>query len=461
MRGCFCVSEIFEDFLFYDCLTFCNLILKLWILDIGSCTLYLVPCSLGFGSSTFINVYMKKLPCLFIIALLISGLSFSQPANTIKGKVTNAVSGVAIPNCSVFITGTSKGTVSNLSGEFELMNVPQGTYELVISCIGYQTFVYTYKTGQLPLQLDVQLKLKEEELTSVVIEPFDKNGWEKWGKYFVDNFIGTTDNAKDCKIINREVLRFRFSERNDRLTVISDEPLIIENNALGYTIQYQLEKFSSDFDKRIVSYFGYPLFREMVTESKRRKQRWELNRKRAYLGSITHFIQCLNDNQLQQQGFEARKVAKIFNTEKRRVEELYRNAAAVADTFQLSKEGIVKINKDAAFPKDSIAYYKAVLAKPDYYERQFSLTADSLVFAKKDGTKYFFSPDRLTVVYSNAKENKNGRSEIYLVTPAPVAIEKNGNYYPPQEIMTFGYWAVYEKIANELPFDYVPDKLPL
>jgi len=235
----------------------------------------------------------------------------------------NGETGAVIPNASVFITNTSKGTVSNSAGEFELSNVPEGTYDLVVSCISFETQVYTYKASQLPLRLQIQLKSKADELQAVIIEPYEKDGWLTWGKFFTDNFIGTAEIAKTCTIKNYQVLHFRNSKKKNLLTVTAEEPLIIENKALGYTIQYQLEGFSYDFKANILLYFGYTLFKDLNGKP---PKTWQLkNRQQAFNGSIAHFMRSLYSNRLAEEGFEVKWLIKTPNAEKERVKKVYRN----------------------------------------------------------------------------------------------------------------------------------------
>ncbi|HEY4151082.1 MAG TPA: carboxypeptidase-like regulatory domain-containing protein, partial [Chitinophagaceae bacterium] len=126
----------------------------------------------------------------------------AQVKNNIRGKVVQGESGAPISNASVFITNTSKGTVSDSSGNFELADVPEGTYDLVISSIGFETQVYTYNAAQLPLRLQVRLGPKVEVLQDVVVEPDEKNGWEKWSFFFTQNFLGSNEAGRSCKIKN-------------------------------------------------------------------------------------------------------------------------------------------------------------------------------------------------------------------------------------------------------------------
>ena len=227
----------------------------------------------------FHNKYCARIffLCSFLLVLCITSLA--QSSNSIKGKITNRADGTAVSNCSIFINNTSKGTVTNAAGDFELMNVPAGKYQLIVSSIGYETFIYSFSSAQLPLNLKVSLTQKSTQLAAVVVEPALKNGWQIWGKTFIDNFIGTTPNAIDCTVKNTKALRFFFSKKKNKLTVHSDEPLIIQNKALGYVVKYQLEEFYCDFSTHVTLYLGYPFFQDM-TASKNKMRHWKEERKK-------------------------------------------------------------------------------------------------------------------------------------------------------------------------------------
>lgn len=83
-----------------------------------------------------------------ILLLLLWGFT-GNAQRTIKGRVVNEATGAAIPGSSVFISNTSKGTVTNSEGKFELNDVPAGKHDLVISCIGYETNVYSFSEQQI------------------------------------------------------------------------------------------------------------------------------------------------------------------------------------------------------------------------------------------------------------------------------------------------------------------------
>ena len=63
----------------------------------------------------------------------------------------------------------------------------------------------------------------------------------------MEEFIGYSAYATDCKLINKDVLRFYWDQENMMLRVTADAPLKIENNATGYLITYWLEDFTLNF----------------------------------------------------------------------------------------------------------------------------------------------------------------------------------------------------------------------
>ena len=182
---------------------------------------------------------MNFIPAILFCVLL----SISAAAQrTIKGRVVNEATGTAVAGSSVFITNTSKGTVSDNAGRFEINDVPPGKHELVISSIGYETNVFSFTESQLPLQLKVELTIKVKEMENVTVEPFTEEGWDKWGGYFLRNFIGESEAASRCKIKNTQDIKFRFYKKTNRLIAYADVPIIIENKALGYIINYKLHR---------------------------------------------------------------------------------------------------------------------------------------------------------------------------------------------------------------------------
>ncbi|HEX3934471.1 MAG TPA: carboxypeptidase-like regulatory domain-containing protein, partial [Puia sp.] len=331
---------------------------------------------------------------------------------------------------------TSKGTVTRADGTYVLAGIPGGRYELIISAIGYRTFVKDISSRSLPAVLNVGLPEKASELEAVTVEPYDKDGWKKWGKFFMDNFVGTTENASSCRFLSKKALRFHYSLKSKRLSVTATDPLIVENKALGYTLEYRMESFVADFDTHIVSYYGYPFFRDMDDSSRQRE--WQRNRQLAYMGSLMHFMRSLYNGRLQQDGFIIEHEIQVPNIEKQRVKAIY----------------APNVTKNDSIPMDTLHHYWEVLREPDYFIQKVK-SYDGLITETANHAKSLFFTGDCTVIYGNGHLGiAYKESALELITGQPVVVEENGAYFPAQEVLTKGSWGETEKMANLLPRDY-------
>lgn len=75
------------------------------------------------------------------------GTVFAQTA-TLRGKVTDAQTGEALPQANVQVTaaGVQTGAASNVDGEYEVPNLAAGTYTVTVSYVGYDRKVMTNVT---------------------------------------------------------------------------------------------------------------------------------------------------------------------------------------------------------------------------------------------------------------------------------------------------------------------------
>ena len=389
---------------------------------------------------------MKKILSLLVFPLLTVFLFFVRsqgvlaqpPGNTLTGSVKDSATGKSLAGISVFLNSTSKGTVTRADGTFVLPGIPPGRYQMIVSAIGYETIVIEISSRSLPPPLKIALRVKASELEAVTVEPYLKDGWQRYGKFFLDNFIGTTDNASSCSIKNRKVLRFHFYPKSKRLSVTATDPLIIENKALGYDLEYRLERFVCDYSTNIVSYFGYPLFREMTADFSSIQLKWEARRRLAYLGSLMHFMRTLYKDQLRQEGFIVEHEINVPNVEKQRVTAIYRP----------------NITKTDSIPIDTLHHYWEVLRQPDFFIQKVR-SYDGLLTIHPDQTRSLFFTGDCTIIFGNGHLGiAYQQSELRLMDLQPIEIGENGSYYPSQEVLTLGNWSKTETIANLLPRDF-------
>jgi CarboxypepD_reg-like domain len=394
---------------------------------------------------------MYKVPAiLFVLILAITAAA----QKTIKGRVADEATGLPVANANVFINKTSKGTITSAEGFFKLSDIPDGKYELIISCIGFQTQVIAFNEDSLPMELKIDLHIKVKELENVTVETFVEGDWKRWGKAFTENFIGTTDNAARCKIVNKEAIRFKYYKESDRLSASADVPLLIENNALGYTIIFQLEEFEVNFKQQSLLFAGYELVEDM-SKNDEVPEKWKRKRLEAYQGSLMHFMRSLYNNQLEQEGFNVKRIYKLPNTEKVRVKK-------IINTYSLSKKNL---------PKDSMNYYSLVLKQDDSLTTygEHLLTSDSLLKASNKSGKLLSFNDYLFVTYKGGenyitisnfsiKQISERSAMIEMQKGATITIYVNGSYYNQRDLILSDYLSESRKIANHLPLDYTAQK---
>lgn len=104
----------------------------------------------------------KKMYSLLLCLCLGICTAFAQNI-TVKGTVTSGEDGLPVVGASVFVQGTTNGTVTDISGQYTLKNVPSGS-TLIFSCIG---MLDVKKTAD--RVVDVTLSPDNELLDEVVV----------------------------------------------------------------------------------------------------------------------------------------------------------------------------------------------------------------------------------------------------------------------------------------------------
>jgi hypothetical protein len=362
---------------------------------------------------------MKRFsPFISAFCLLLSALtSRSQEKQFyIHGKVVDEKSGTVLFNASVFCQNTTTGTITDNDGHFSL-RLNNGGYDLVISYTGYETQVMRVSNATKDKDsLVIQMKTENKSLGEVAVmgSAMVADGWNKYGQFFLDNFIGTSTNASQCTIENKDSIVFYFYKKRNKLKVKSKSPVIIINRALGYRIQYQLDSFVNDYNTHISSYAGYPLFENLPGKADDQK-RWSKNRYRTYIGSRLHFMRSWYDSTLSSEGFQV----ETLNSPE-------------------SDKGTMLVNP-----------------------------YDSNIYSVDSGTVNININGSIRVTYSGQVPDKNylilnhfplsAKTEVSALNmPAGFSIEENGYFFEQSEITNMGYWA-WKKIAELIPYDYDPD----
>ncbi|MEO6228806.1 MAG: carboxypeptidase-like regulatory domain-containing protein [Ferruginibacter sp.] len=359
---------------------------------------------------------------LMLVCLIFSAATFAQTNSYyLTGRIIDGATQLPLQAASVFAQNTTIGTVTDANGNFTL-KLPIGGYDLAITFTGYETISRRITTADsYDKNIVIEMKQKEKAMEDVVIRASNEvlDGWEKYGSFFLDNFIGKSNNSKLCTITNSSVLKFYYYKRKDRLKVLATEPLEIENLALGYKIKYTLDSFIHDYKTQAGIYTGYPLFEEITTTDSLQQINWRDNREKAYSGSLLHFMRSVYDKTLKDQGFEIQFIAKKEEKESAiKLTDFYNSIGYKMD----DSSTVVEITP---YQPDIAILYTNDVPDPEYLEQ-------------------------------NSEKARNFQLSVINVNPGnSIDIEQNGYYYDQSDITITGYLA-WHKIADMLPYNYNP-----
>jgi hypothetical protein len=117
---------------------------------------------------------MKNLVTNFILAalLIISSPLFAQSGvGKLNGKIIDAQTKEPLIGANVVVVNTNLGAASNVNGEYFILNIPPGTYNIKVSYVGYTPKLVTDVrivagiTFELNVELSTGLELKVVEVT--------------------------------------------------------------------------------------------------------------------------------------------------------------------------------------------------------------------------------------------------------------------------------------------------------
>ena len=357
----------------------------------------------------------------FLISFLFFATQiFSQVTQyTVTGKVIDKNSKLPLQGASVFAQNTTFGVATDAEGNFKL-RLPNGGYELVVTFTGYETESQRISNAYDDKNLLIEVRPIEKSLqeVSVVFSNEVKDGWQKYGDFFIENFIGKSAFSQQASIKNPEVLKFYFSKKRNRLKVLASEPLVVENAALGYNIKFAIDSFTYEYDNNAAQFIGYPLFEEMRGTAEKGVA-WQQNRMKAYQGSLLHFMRSLYNKNLSNEGFEVQFLVKNNNEER---------------TVPL-KNPYIALN----YTKDDST--NTIEFRPNQ--------PDMIVIYTKA------KPEQAYLNFDPKAKKDFQVSTVSIAKNASIIIEENGYFFEQADVTTNGYWG-FEKIGDMLPYDYKP-----
>lgn len=245
----------------------------------------------------------------FIVFLLFALGSLTVNSQTILGYVYDQEKGTPLAGATVYLNGTTIGTLSDFDGKFIIATDREIMASLIISYMGYETV--PVNDPYRPEVIEVVLNPIVAPLETVTVRT-GKDYWsrEKMMREFKRQFLGSDRAGELCRIENEDDINLWFQPENETLKASADVPIKIYNNFLGYSIEYELEEFEAKYDSprrenpycRFVYYEGSSYYKDLGT-SDAMKEIFRLQRENSYDGSVQHFFRAMINDQLKEEGY--------------------------------------------------------------------------------------------------------------------------------------------------------------
>ena len=258
---------------------------------------------------------MKHLIYSFLCLSICIGICRAQSTTSVSGKVIDGKTNEPLPFASVYFNNSTFGAITDSLGRFQIKNIPLYQSELVASSIGYKSVKLNVRLAE-GRTVTANFKLYPEAtlLSEVVIQSKkgkERQKWEEKYTVFKEIFLGTTNNAKETKIVNPNVIGFDgevFEFKKDKsyakaipFEAFASKPIEILNNALGYKISVSLTKFSAT--PRSFEILMYTHFDTLPATDAAERIRWHRNRIDTYYGSQTHLFRSIKRGRYLEEGF--------------------------------------------------------------------------------------------------------------------------------------------------------------
>ena len=358
---------------------------------------------------------------MLLLAAAMAGPVTAQERAALHGRVVDAETGAPLPGAHVFLSNSTHGTTTDAEGRYRLDGVVPGRYEVAASMLGYRLATERL-TLPTPDDAPVDFRLAPEvlKLGEVVVSSASQEEWERYLDRFIPLLLGYTRNANKCEVVNPEVLSFDYDKGDGLLRARADEPLMIDNHALGYRVYLYLRDFQANDEQ--VRYLGAFRFEEMEPKNRRQRKRWDRRRREAYEGSPQHFLATLlraeDGRDVRRAGFEVALVPH-FDVNPARTRTLE----------------TVSILRPASDP-------------------------DQQLLAFSDHLQVIYKPD-VPATLSSGVPGGGQRVPVeeyaswITLNGAPTAIDATGHLFDPYAVTMYGRWG-RERVAEALPRDYRP-----
>jgi TonB-dependent SusC/RagA subfamily outer membrane receptor len=238
---------------------------------------------------------------LISLLMFVALTSFAQ-TGSIKGRVIDAKTFKPLAFATVYMNQTTIGSVTNEQGDFNMKNIPAGTFDLVVSYLGYQPYQSrVIINDSIPVTMSIKMIPSTTNLGQVLVKGKKDDQWNLLYDKFKKQFFGVSPYTSECKILNPWVLE--LTEDSKGILIASASlPVEIENLGLGYTITCTLKEFQAGASIYKIS--GTYRFTEAATADQTLSELWHTRREDVYRGSPRHLFRSVVEHRTVEEGFD-------------------------------------------------------------------------------------------------------------------------------------------------------------
>jgi hypothetical protein len=343
----------------------------------------------------------------------------SETGATIKGTVVDDSTGAPLPNTHVFISGSTLGTTVDEDGRFRLPEVPHGAKRLYVTRLGYEP-----EQRDLLLRRDTTLtfsfRLSPTVITAdtiTVTAERDEEWYERLAR-FKRLFIGESPQARRCYLLNPEVLYFDTAWWG-KFEAAARGPLRFENRALGYRVTYYLKEFEQNGN--VVRWDGEPVFEVLSPQDSAQARTWARNRRRAFEGSLRHFLLALVNDRLEKEDFQIHRLPRF---------RAYRRTGW-ADRLPARATRIVEAPSDSLYEVDVRGALEVI----------YKGEPESEAFLDWAQTR---------------RRPRSHQVSLIELNEHPIHVDRHGEIVEPYGATLYKYFAFTQRMAELLPREYRP-----
>lgn len=368
---------------------------------------------------------MKKLIlCLFFMMFVLGCLQ----SQTLIGKVLDSKTKLPIPQVSVYLNGTSIRTMTDEDGMFAFSVGKIINTDLVISHVAYNMVSIPNPYAEIP---DIIYLTEKANLLDEVVVVADRTSRKQKLKLFRKHFLGMSNAAKSCKILNEDDIYLYYNANDNKLTASSDKPLIIRNKYLGYEVQFSLIDFYVKFNaspfENVPSSTGGPRtmsFTGILADV--------LDETSAFIKGTTSFIDLEPSNKK----IEKRR-SSIYKNSIGAFFKNLSNYSLLESNYKIFNKGI-QVNPDNYFfAKDTLSMKKIFLLRNTDINKQFEGDVSEPVSG-----------------VINILQDKNKRSRMVFLTDS-FLVDQYGNTNAVDKLWFSGNMG-NQRAGDMLPLDYEP-----